>query len=156
MIASIESLEFAGRLTNDHVEQLWRILQSEAWGRGRTLKDVRRAIEHSDLIFPLCDRESGRLVAFARVLTDFVYKATVLDVVVEQHHRDLRFGKVLLDAITAHPALLFVEHIEVACHEKMAPFYEKCGFQARVHTTRVMCKVQEPLFGKTSVVPKAS
>ena len=114
MTAAFESrLEFVRQLSADQIEQLWRLFQAEPCGRSRRIHDVRRAVEHSDLIFPLCDRETGRLVAFARVLTDFVYNAVILDLVIDRHDPDPRLGNLLADAITAHPALLFVERLDL-------------------------------------------
>ncbi|HLM97913.1 MAG TPA: hypothetical protein VK335_01440 [Bryobacteraceae bacterium] len=157
MIASFESkLQFVSHLTGKHIEQLWRMYRGESWSRGRKLEDVRRMVEHTDLIFAFCDSETGRLVAFARVLTDFVYKAVILDVMGERSHRDLLLGKVLQDAITAHPALLFVEHLELRCRDEMVPFHEKCGFKAVSRNSRLMRKIQEPLLARVSVATKAS
>ncbi len=150
------ALQFVSRLTREHIEQLWRMYQGEWWSRGRKLEDVRRVVQHSDLIFAFCDSETGRLAAFARVLTDFVYKALVFDVIVDQQRRDLGLGRILLDAITSHPALLFVEHIELYCRDEMVPFYQKWGFTADLRNARLMRKVQEPLFKLTSVATKAS
>lgn len=62
----------------------------------------------------------------------------------------------LLDAITANTALLFVEHMELYCRDEMVPFYEKWGFTAALRNVRLMRKVQEPFFPKTSVATKAS
>ncbi len=146
--------QFVSRLTSGHIEQLWRMYQSEWWSRGRKLHDVRRAVQHSDLVFAFCDSETGNLVAFARVLTDFVYKAIVFDVIVARSHRDLGLGRMLLDAITAHPALLFVEHIELYCRDEMVPFYKKWGFTAGP-ALRFMRKKQEPLLANASM-PGAS
>jgi GNAT superfamily N-acetyltransferase len=157
MIARSESeLQFVSRLTSEHIEQLWRMYQGEWWSRGRKLEDIRRVVEHSDLIFAFCDPETGQLVAFARVLTDFVYKAFIFDVIVERRRRELGLGRMLLDAITAHPALLFVEHMELYCRDEMVPFYEKWGFTAAQRNVRLMRKVQEPFFTKTSVATTAS
>jgi GNAT superfamily N-acetyltransferase len=157
MIAPSESeLQFVSRLTSGHIEQIWRMYQGEWWSRGRKLEDIRRVVEHSDLIFAFCDPETGQLVAFARVLTDFVYKAFIFDVIVERQRRELGLGRRLLDAITAHPALLFVEHVELYCRDEMVPFYEKWGFTAALRNVRLMRKVQEPFFTKTSVATKAS
>ncbi|HUI52894.1 MAG TPA: GNAT family N-acetyltransferase [Terriglobales bacterium] len=157
MIAPFESkLQFVSRLTSGYIEQLWRLYQGESWSRGRKLADVRRVVEHSDLIFAFCDSETGRLVAFARVLTDFVYKAVVFDVIVERRHRDLGLGRLLLDAITSHPALLFVEHIELSCRDEMVPFYKKWGFTADSRKVRLLRRVQEPLFSRPSITTKAS
>lgn len=149
-------LQFVSRLTSDHIEQLWRMYQGEWWSGGRKIEDVRRVVQHSDLIFAFCDSETGRLAAFARVLTDFVYKAFIFDVVVDRQHRELGLGRMLLDAITSHPALLFVEHIELYCRDEMVPFYQKWGFTAELRSARLMRKVQEPLFKLASVATKAS
>jgi GNAT superfamily N-acetyltransferase len=157
MIAPFESkLQFVSRLTSEHIDQLWRMYQGESWSRGRKLADVRRVVEHSDLILAFCDPETGRLVAFARVLTDFVYKAVVFDVIVDRRHRDLGLGRLLLDAMTSHPALLFVEHIELSCRDEMVPFYKKWGFTADSRKVRLLRRVQEQLFSRPSVATKAS
>jgi GNAT superfamily N-acetyltransferase len=157
MIAAPEpTLQFVSRLTSEHIEQLWRMYQGEWWSRLRKLEDVRRVVQHSNLTFAFCDSETGRLAAFARVLTDFVYKAFIFDVIVDRQRRDLGLGRLLLDAITSHPALLFVEHIELYCRDEMVPFYEKWGFTAELRNVRLMRKVQEPLFKHTSVATRAS
>jgi GNAT superfamily N-acetyltransferase len=153
MIARSESeLQFVSRLTSEHIEQLWRMYQGEWWSRGRKLEDIRRVVEHSDLIFAFCDPETGQLVAFARVLTDFVYKAFIFDVIVERRRRELGLGRMLLDAITAHPALLFVEHMELYYRDEMVPFYEKWGFTASLPALRFMRKTQQPLLASASHV----
>jgi GNAT superfamily N-acetyltransferase len=144
------AIQFVTRLTSVHIEQLWRMYQKEWWSRGRKLHDVRRAVYHSDLVFAFCDSDAGSLVAFARVLTDFVFKALVFDVVVARSHRDLGLGRMLLDAITSHPALLFVEHIELYCRDEMVPFYEKWGFTADLPALRFLRKTQEPLLAGAS------
>ena len=89
------------RLTGEQIVQLWGMYQGEWWSRGRRLDDVRRAVQHSDLIFAFCDPDTGGLAAFARVLTDFVYKAVIFDVIVAREYRNLGVGRMLLDAITA-------------------------------------------------------
>ena len=141
------SVQFVSRLTPDHVEQLWQLYQGEWWSRGRRLEDVRRAVQHSDVVFAFCDSETGRLAAFARVLTDFVYKAVVFDVIVERTHRHLGLGRILLEAITAHPALLFVEHIELYCRPELVAFYKKCGFKADLADLHFMRKTQKMFNG---------
>ncbi|WP_425413540.1 GNAT family N-acetyltransferase [Micromonospora rhizosphaerae] len=57
----------------------------------------------SDLVFALVQRSADRLVGFARVLTDGVYLAVVLDVIVASHARDSGVGRMLLDAIVNDP-----------------------------------------------------
>jgi len=138
------AFQFVNRLTSEHIEQLWRMYQSEWWSRGRKIEDVRRVVRHSDLVFAFCDSETGNLTAFARVLTDFVYKAVIFDVIVDRRHRHLGLGRMLLDAITAHPALLFVEHLELYCRPELVPFYEKWEFTAGPGPLHFMRRSQEP------------
>jgi GNAT superfamily N-acetyltransferase len=138
------AFQFVNRLTSEHIEQLWQMYQAEWWSRGRRIQDVRRVVRHSDLVFAFCDSETGHLVAFARVLTDFVYKAVIFDVIVARKHRHLGLGRMLFDAITAQPALLFVEHLELCCRPEMVPFYEKWGFTADIERLRFMRLSQEP------------
>ncbi len=75
--------EAIDHLTNEQIQDLHTMFQSEWWTKGRELADVRRMLDHSDVIVVLCDSRSKRLCAFARVRTDYVYKAWVLDVMVE-------------------------------------------------------------------------
>ena len=137
--------QFVNRLTGAHIEQLWHVYQNEWWSRGRNINDVRRAVEHSDLIVAYCDPATGRLAAFARVLTDFVYKAVILDVIVDRPHRRLGLGRMLLEAVTSQPALLFVEHIELYCRPELVPFYEQWGFTADLDGLCFMRKKHQPL-----------
>ena len=62
------------QLTSGQLSDLHRMYQEEWWTKGRGLEDVRRMLEHTDVTVGFCDAESKRLVAFARVLTDYVYK----------------------------------------------------------------------------------
>jgi len=139
------AVQFVNRLTPEHIKQLWQMYQGEWWSRGRRIEDVRRAVQHSDVVFAFCDSETGRLAAFARVLTDFVYKAVIFDVIVERAYRHLGLGRTLLEGITCHPALLFVEHIELYCRPELIPFYEQWGFTADLGNLDFMRKTQKML-----------
>lgn len=137
------AFQFVNRLNGSQLEQLCDLYQSEWWSRDRKLPDVRRAVERSDVVCAFCDPD-GRLVAFSRVLTDFVYKAVIFDVIVAREYRENGLGRRLLDAILCHPALLFVEHIELYCRPELVPFYKQWGFTADVNQLRFMRKTQKP------------
>jgi GNAT superfamily N-acetyltransferase len=137
------AFQFVNRLNGYQLEQLCDLYQSEWWSRDRKLPEVRRAVERSDVVCAFCD-PNGRLVAFSRVLTDFVYKAVIFDVIVAREYRENGLGRRLLDAILCHPALLFVEHIELYCHPELIPFYKKWGFTADLNQLRLMRKTQKP------------
>lgn len=137
-------LHLLTRLNDAQLEDLWRLYQCEWWTCGRRLEDVRRVVRNSDLIFAFCDSEA-RLAGFARVLTDFVYKALVFDVIVERAHRNQGLGRALLDAIISHPALASVEHIELYCLPELVRFYEPFGFTADLAGLRFMRKTRQPV-----------
>jgi GNAT superfamily N-acetyltransferase len=153
---SASTLQFTCRLSGLQIEQLWHMYQAEWSTRGRKMEDVRRAVHHSDLIFAFCDSETGRLAAFARVLTDYVYKAVIFDVIVDRPHRDSGVGRLLLDAITSHPALLFVEHMELYCRPELVAFYRKWGFAADPGELCFMRKKQKPFIKLSQVALRQS
>jgi GNAT superfamily N-acetyltransferase len=121
-------LERVDKLTEAQVPDLVALYQKEWWTKGRQLADVRRLLAHADIVVAYCERESRRLVAFARVLTDGVYKALIFDVIVADSHRDLGLGRVLMDAIVEHPKLKTVRHLELHCLPELIPFYQRWGF----------------------------
>ena len=56
-------------------------------------------LRQSDLLIGLCDSERRHLMAFARILTDYVYKALILDVIVEPAYRGRGLGRLLMESI---------------------------------------------------------
>jgi GNAT superfamily N-acetyltransferase len=152
----VSTLQFTCRLSCPQIEQLWHMYQAEWWSQGRKIEDVQRAVQHSDLIFAFCDSATGRLAAFARVLTDYVYKAVIFDVIVDRPHRDAGLGRLLLEAITSHPALLFVENLELYCRPELVAFYRKWGFTADLDELCFMRKKQKPFTRLAQATPLPS
>ena len=125
-------------LTESQIDDLLDLFRQEWWTKGRDADGVRRALAGSDVIVGFCDVETKRLVAFARVLTDHVYKALVLDVIVASTHRRTGLGRALLDAVVGHPALRGVRHFELYCRPEMVPFYAQWNFTEDVGGLRFM------------------
>lgn len=97
-------------------------------------------LRNSKPIIGICESGSRRLIAFARVLTDFIYKATIYDVIVDEELRGRGFGRVLVEAILEHPELQNVRDIELYTRDELIPFYEKWGFTAELPEVRFMRK----------------
>jgi hypothetical protein len=133
--AAGETYRVVESLEETHVHELVALYQNEWWSKGRTLGDVRKMLQHSDIVFGVVETASNRLVAFARVITDRVYRGTVYDVIVAGDRRGNELGKLLLDAVTAHPDLKAIESLELHCLPELVPFYAKWGF---VGSTRGM------------------
>ncbi|UUP15944.1 GNAT family N-acetyltransferase [Nitratireductor thuwali] len=111
-------------------QELYEIYRKEWWTQGRQFDDVMRMIEHSDLAVGCC-AEDGRLVGFARVLTDFTFKALIFDVIVHEGFRGRGVGQAIVSRIIGHEALANVRSFELYCPEQVVPFYSKLGFSKR-------------------------
>jgi len=120
-------------LSNVQIEQLHALYQLEWWSRGRALEDVRQLMQTSSLVFGLIDGETGRLVAFCRILTDFLYHATLYDVIVAADCRGRGLGSRLLDAVVDHPRLQRVQAMWLCCLPELLPFYASWGFTLAEH-----------------------
>ena len=125
-------------LSEAQTDELLDLYRAEWWTKHRESQDVRRMLKQCDVIIGFAEPSTGRLVAFARVITDFVYKALVLDVIVTAEHRDEGLGRALMDRILDHPRLATVRHLELYCREKMIPFYRQWGFCVDPQDTRFM------------------
>ena len=80
-----------------------RLYQNEWWTQGRTLEDIRRMLDATRILVAFADPDTQRLIAFARVITDDIYKALVLDVIVDSSARQKGLGKALMDAWSSTP-----------------------------------------------------
>lgn len=133
-------VELTNHLTNTQIVELHALYQTVWWTKGRTLEQTQRVVQHSDIIIAFCEMKTKRLVAFTRVLTDYVYKALVFDVIVADAYRRTGLGKRLLDAVVNHSDLKAVQHTELYCLPELMPFYRKWGFTAELGELRFMRK----------------
>ncbi|MFK7735035.1 MAG: GNAT family N-acetyltransferase [Pirellulaceae bacterium] len=125
--------EFSG----PQVQELHVLFQREWWTRGRTLEETRRCVQRSALCFGVVDSQE-RLFGFARVVTDFVFKAMVYDLIVDEAARGFGVGKRLLSAITEHASLREVKHVELYCLPEMQSYYAALGFSTDVGGVQLM------------------
>ncbi|MEE9288301.1 MAG: GNAT family N-acetyltransferase [Bacteroidota bacterium] len=136
------AFEAVDHLTDDHLRQLCKMYQSEWWTGGRKLPEIRRMVGHSDAVIAICDSKQQHLAAFARILTDYVYKALILDVIVQASYRGKGLGRVLMDTILNHPSLKSVEQFELYCMPEMVPFYQKWEFTENLEGLRFMRRLR--------------
>ena len=125
-------------LSDAQARDLHALYQNEWWTRGRSLEATLAMLRHTDHLFGVLEKETGRLVAFARVLTDTVFKAFVFDVIVAPDLRDRGLGTRLLRRIIAHPVLRSVRHIDLACQPELTAYYERLGFTTEVGGSLLM------------------
>ena len=133
-------LEFRRSLTASEIDQLVDLFQAEWWTKGRTKIDVENVLRSGGPIFAFVDPQGDELVAFARVLTDGVYKAMIFDIIVKGTWRNTGLGGLLMETVMNDPAIASIKHRELYCLEDMVPFYEKWGFTAALAGLHFMRK----------------
>lgn len=121
------SFRVVDQLTEKQILELVDLYQNEFWSKKRTHQDVRKMLAGSDIIIGLVD-DTEQLSGFTRILTDFVYRATIYDVIIKPSHRNKGLGAKLMDAVINHPRLSTVEQLTLYCLPEMIPFYERWGF----------------------------
>lgn len=137
----MQNFEVISTLNEAQAMSLHELFQQEWWTKGRTFDEVKVILANS-LSIALVERATKHLVAYSRVVTDRVYIAHILDVIVYKPFRSKNVGKQLLNAILSHPDLKKVLKFELKCLPNLIPFYEKCGFTVPTTELTVMTKVQ--------------
>jgi N-acetylglutamate synthase-like GNAT family acetyltransferase len=100
--------------------------ETAPWARGRTAAQLRTLLRHSDIFLTAWDGD--RLIGCARVLTDFVVRALICDVIVHPDDQGRGIGRLLVEAIELHPALQQVEMLCLFTTHKR-DFYAHLGWE---------------------------
>ena len=124
-------------LSESHIAQLHGLYQQEWWTKGRSAEDTKKCVLGSQICIGIVS-ETDELVGFARVITDFVFKAFIFDVIVRHDVRGLGLGNKLLSLMTSHVQLESVKHFELYCLPEMMAFYTKHGFISDVGEIQLM------------------
>ncbi len=133
----VSSLLAIESFSEDHIEQLHSLYQDEWWTKGRSLDATTQCVRGSQICLGLETPEGG-LVGFARVLTDFTFKALIFDVIVAADWRALGLGDRLMRMVKEHQRLQRVRHFELYCLPEMFSFYRRHGFAEDVGRIRLM------------------
>jgi ribosomal protein S18 acetylase RimI-like enzyme len=113
--------------------QLVALYRQAPWATGRTIDDVREMLTHTDVAITAWD--GHRLVGFGRVLTDFVYRASIWDIIVDKAYQGQDIGTQIMQRILDHPDLKRVELFWLCT--RSPEFYEKLGFSSKEQTGMV-------------------
>ena len=107
------------------------------WVPGISLRSVKTSIEHS-LNFGMY--HENKQIGFARLLTDYVRFAYLMDVFVLEEYRGTGLGKWLLECVFNHPALQEVPRWMLATWDAH-DLYARYGFAPLARPDRFMEKV---------------
>jgi predicted GNAT family N-acyltransferase len=133
----LAAVDLIYHLETKHIEELHRLYQNESWSKGRTLEQTQHCVSGSSICIAMLDR-GGNLAAFARVLTDYIFKALIFDVIVDTNYRGEGLGSTLINAVKSHPELSGVKHFELYCLDDLDEFYRKHGFSTDVSNMHLM------------------
>jgi GNAT superfamily N-acetyltransferase len=122
-------LQLVHTLNDSQINDLVDLYHRQWWSQGRTLEDVRTMLAHSSRIYALIESDTGRLVAFCRVLTDFVFRGLLNDVMVDESRQGQGIGRRLMEAVARDADLARVQSIGLWCKPHLVPLYEKFGFE---------------------------
>jgi len=107
------------------------------WAAGRTIDEVQTTIDASVCFGIYLDDVQ---VGFARVVTDYVVFAYLMDVFIDEKHRGKGYSSLLIDAMMKEPQLQKVKIWRLATSD--AHFlYEKFGFKPLATPEKMMEKV---------------
>lgn len=107
------------------------------WAAGRTIEEVQTTIDASVCFGIYLDNKQ---IGFARVITDYVVFAYVMDVFIDEKHRRNGYSSLLIDAMMKEPQLQSVKIWRLATTD--AHFlYQKFGFKALANPEKLMEKV---------------
>ena len=107
------------------------------WAAGRTIEEVQTSIDHSFCFGIYLDNKQ---IGFARVITDYVVFAYLMDVFITEEHRGKGYSSVLIDSMMKEPQLQNIKIWRLATTDAHY-LYRKFGFNELAHPEKLMEKI---------------
>ena len=120
--------------------RLLPLFEQSSWAQGRSLRDAMEMVKRTNLFITAWDGDN--LVGCGRVLTDYVYRASIWDVIIDGHYQGQDIGTEIINRILSHGTLERVELFWLCTRDKQA-FYETLGFNAKEQTGMVWDRKQQ-------------
>lgn len=123
--------------TKLNISFIQNFLKDIYWAAGGTIDEVQTTID-SSVCFGIYLNEVQ--IGFARVITDYVVFAYLMDVFIAKEHRGNGYSSILIDAMMKEPVLKNIKIWRLATSD--AHFlYEKFGFKTLAHPEKMMEKI---------------
>ncbi|MCF7936349.1 MAG: GNAT family N-acetyltransferase [Synergistales bacterium] len=120
-------------------EDIQRLYRFTHWGRSRSPDAIRTMLDNSSLCFSVHHRRT--VVAFCRLITDFVFRASLWDILVHPDHQGKGLGTALIDYALEHPAVRDIPLI-ITYTGDLSPFLARQGFES---TEGAMMLLRRPI-----------
>ena len=125
------------QLNSQQIKELHVLYQNEWWTKGRTLKETQQSVSGSQICIAIIDNNNS-IIGFARVLTDYIFKALIFDVIVSPEQRKTGLGDRLIGLVKNHSKLYCVKSFELYCLPELEFFYKKHGFTSDVGNIKLL------------------
>lgn len=125
MIKLKDNIYFSDDRSDMDLELIFNFLKNSYWAKSRSFEEQKLAIENS-LNFGLF--KNNKQIAFARVMTDKVFFAYLLDVFVIEEEQGKSYSKLLIDKVLNDTALKNVDKWILATKDAHS-LYHKFGFE---------------------------
>ena len=106
------------------IDALHALLSRSHWAKGRSREAIEKTVTNS-LCFSLIN--GNKQIGFARVITDGVTYAVMLDMIIHEDFRGQGLGKWLVQCIGEHPDVVPLR--QVLWTSVAYDFYQKSGFE---------------------------
>lgn len=125
------------KFSDEHIKQVHQLYKEVWWAKERTLEDTIHCVQGSQVCIGILD-SNDKLIGFTRIISDFIYKAIIFDVIVSTTHRSNGLGQKLMSLVRSHDKLKKVKHFELYCLPEMEAFYSSFGFSTEVGGIKLM------------------
>lgn len=122
--------------SDNQIKQLIQLYKNTGWGK-RSIDDTKNCVQGSQICIGILDQDNN-LIGFTRIITDFIYKALVLDVMVDADFRGKGLGQKLMRSVKEHEKLQKVKQFELYCVSEMEAFYSNFGFSTDLVGNKLM------------------
>lgn len=139
MIEIKEDIFFSSSKDDMDFEMIFAFIKSSYWGNTRTKEEQRMAMDNT-INFGIFHHK--KQIAYARVMTDNVFFAYLLDVFVIKEYQGRGFSKLLLDKVLNYTVLLNIDKWILATRDAHE-LYTKFGFTQIKSPEKLMEKLSE-------------
>ena len=118
------------------IQQLQKLLDKNSfWAMNRSKKELRKMIAKSSTIVTLWNK--NKLIGFGRATSDWTYRASLWDIVVDEKHQQSGLGKLVVNALLQSSSLKNVERIYLMTTNSKE-FYTSCSFKEVTNQTLLL------------------
>lgn len=113
------------------------MLKETYWGKQRTIEEIRKTIDNSRCYGLYLNNQQ---IGFARVLSDTVVFAYLMDVLIHADYKGKGYSRILLDTIFNDPEYTSIHRWNLATKDAH-DLYKKFGFSAPAQPENFMEKI---------------